>query len=155
MRCTKFFMVLAAIPVISTIWAQDGNQQLLTRPPVLRLSLKQAVQLALAPEGNTRVKLAEEDLKQAGLRSEESRAALLPDFEGYVEYQNETTNLAAFGFNFQNVFSSLPIAAPSIRTFVGPFSVLDARVSVNQTVFDFSAIRRYEASKVAIEATKA
>ncbi len=144
---TRFFLaVIAVFPAFA---------QLQTRPPVLQLSLKQAVQLALAPEGSTRVKLAEEDLKQATERANESRAALLPDVEGYVEYQNETADLAAYGFNFQNVFSSLPIPAPSIRTFVGPFSVLDARVSVNQTVFDFSAIRRYQASKVAIEATKA
>ncbi len=148
---TKLIFFIAAAPLL----AQEADLQLLTRPPVLQLSLKQAVQLALAPEGNTRVKLAEEDLKQAAERANESRAALLPDFEGYVEYQNETADLAAYGFNFQNVFSSLPIPAPSIRTFVGPFRVLDARASVNQTVFDFSAIRRYQASKVAIEATKA
>ncbi len=145
-RTKLFFAIIAAFPALA---------QLQTRPPVLQLSLKQAVQLALAPEGNTRVKLAEEDLRQASDRASESRAALLPDFEGYVQYQNETNNLQAFGFNFQNVFSSLPIPAPSIRTFVGPFGVLDARASVNQTLFDFSAIRRYQASKVAIEATKA
>ncbi len=37
--------------------------QLQTRPPVLQLSMKQAVELALAPEGSTRVKLAEEILE--------------------------------------------------------------------------------------------
>src|SRR5208337_3808393 len=68
---------------------------------------------------------------------------------------NETNNLQAFGFNFQNVFKAIPGPPVTILTFVGPFSVLDARASVNQTVFDFSAIRRYQASKVAIEATKA
>src|SRR5271157_2590228 len=119
----KLLLVLAAA---SPLLAQDGDQQLLTRPPVLQLTLKQAVQLALAPEGNTRVKLAEEDLKQAELRSTESRAALLPDFEGYVQYQNETNNLQAFGFNFQNVFKAIPGPPVTILTFVGPFSVLDA-----------------------------
>jgi outer membrane protein len=144
---TKFLLFLAVVPLL----AQGPDQQLLTRPPVLQLSLKQAVQLALAPEGNTRVKLAEEDLKQAVERSGESRAALLPDFEGYVQYQNETANLAAYGFSF----SHIPIPGFSIPTFVGPFGVLDARATVDQAVFDFSAIRRYQASKVAIEATKA
>jgi outer membrane protein len=145
---TKFLLALAvAVPLL----AQSGDQQLITRPAVLSLTLRQAVQLALAPEGSTRVKLAEEDLKQAESRSDESRAALLPDFEGYVEYQNETVNLAAYGFNFTHI----PIPGFSIPSFVGPFGVLDARASVNQTVFDFSAIRRYQASKVAIEATKA
>lgn len=144
---TKFLLFLAAAPLL----AQDGNQQLLTRPPVLQLSIKQAVQLALAPEGNTRVKLAEEALKQAESRAGQSRAALLPDFEGSLQYQNETTNLKAFGIDFPKI----PIPGFVIPTFVGPYSVLDARASVDQTVFDFSTIRRYQASKVAIEATKA
>ncbi len=66
----------------------------------MQLSLKQAVELALAPEGNTRVRLALEDLKQAESRANEARAALLPDLESYVQYQNETNNMKAFGFNF-------------------------------------------------------
>ncbi len=143
MQTTKFLVAMAAV--------LPAFGQLQTRPPILQLSLKQAVQLALAPEGSTRVKLAEEDLKQAESRADESRAALLPDFEGYLQYQNETANLKAFGFDFPKV----PIPGFVIPTFVGPFSVLDARATVNQTVFDFSAIRRYQASRVAIEATKA
>jgi outer membrane protein len=145
---TKLLLLLAGS---TALLAQDGDQQLLTRPPILKLTLKQAVQLALAPEGSTRVKLAEEDLKQAESRADESRAALLPDFEGYVQYENQTTNLAAYGLTFPKI----PIPGFTIPTFVGPYGVLDARASVNQTVFDFSAIRRYQASKVAIEATKA
>jgi outer membrane protein len=143
--------LLLILSVAASLLAQDGDQQLLTRPPVLQLTLKHAVELALTPEGSTRVKLAEEDLKQAESRSGESRAALLPDFEGSLEYQNETTNLKAFGLTFPHI----PIPGFVIPTFVGPYGVLDARASVNQSVFDFSAIRRYQASKVAIEATKA
>jgi outer membrane protein len=148
MPATKLILFIAVAPLL----AQDAGQQLLTRPSVLQLSLKQAVQLALAPEGNTRVKLAEEDLKQAVERADESRAALLPDLEGSLQYQNETTNLRAFGIDFPKLPASFGFNIP---TFVGPYSVLDARATVNQTVFDFSSIRRYQASKVAIEATKA
>jgi len=39
----------------------------------LQLSLKQAVDLALAPDGNTRVKLAVESITQAEARSAEAR----------------------------------------------------------------------------------
>jgi outer membrane protein TolC len=128
--------------------------QLQSRPPVLQLGLKQAVEMALAPEGSTRVKLAEEALKEADARRLEARAALLPDLEGYIQDQSETNNLKAFGFNFSN-FSKVPIPGFSIPTFVGPFTVLDVRATVNQSVFDFSSIRRYQASKVAVEAVKA
>jgi len=68
-----------------------------------------------------------------------------------VQYQNETNNLEAFGFRILNT----PIAGFQIPSFVGPFGVFDMRASVNQSVFDFSAIRRYQASRVAIEAVKA
>ncbi|HEX4595672.1 MAG TPA: TolC family protein [Bryobacteraceae bacterium] len=125
--------------------------QLQSRPQVLQLSLKQAVEMALAPEGSTRVKLAEETLKQGEARRLEARAALLPDLEGYLQDQSETNNLKAYGFKFPTT----PIAGVSIPTFVGPFTVLDARATVNQSVFDFSSIRRYQASKVAVEAIKA
>ena len=144
MPAAKFLIAIAAVfPALA---------QLQTRPPVLQLTLKQAVQLALAPEGNTRVKLAEEDLKQAVERANESRAALLPDLEGSFQYQNETTNLKAFGIDFPKIPAFFGFTVP---TFVGPYSVLDTRASVNQTVFDFSAIRRYQASRVAIQATQA
>jgi outer membrane protein len=143
MRCVK---VAIAISMVSPLFAQFQS-----RPPVLQLSLKKAIEIALAPEGSTRVKLAEEALKQAAARADQARAALLPDFEGYIQDQNETNNLKAFGFQFPNV----PIPGFTIPTFVGPFNVFDVRASVNQTVFDFSTIRRYQASKVAVQATKA
>jgi outer membrane protein len=144
MPAAKFLIAIAAVfPALA---------QLQTRPPVLQLTLKQAVQLALAPEGNTRVKLAEEDLKQAVERANQSRAALLPDLEGSFQYQNETTNLKAFGIDFPKIPAFFGFTIP---TFVGPYSVLDTRASVNQTIFDFSAIRRYQASRVAIQATQA
>src|SRR5579872_2826377 len=132
--------------------------QLQNRPAVLQLSLKQAVELALAPEGNTRVRLALEDLKQAESRENEARGALLPDLESYVQYQNETNNIKAFGFNFSSLLPAgflppgLNISFPSL---LGPFNLFDARATVEQSLFDLSSIRRYQASKVAIEAVKA
>ncbi len=99
----------------------------------LELSLKRAVQLAISPEGSTRVQLSAEAYKQAQLRSLESRAALLPDLSSAFSAQNQTRNLAAFGIRL-----SSPIPGFSIPTFVGPFSTIDARVSATQSVFDFA-----------------
>jgi outer membrane protein TolC len=124
--------------------------QLQNRPPVLELTLKQAIEIALAPEGSTRVQLAEEALKQAHTREAQSRAALLPDFEGYLTEQNEVSNLRAVGLTFPSI-AALGFQVPSI---VGPFDVFDVRAQVNQTVFDLSTIRRYQASKVLVEAAK-
>jgi outer membrane protein len=124
---------------------------LFAQPAALQLSLKQAVDLALAPDGNTRVKLATETIRQAEARSAEARAALLPDIEGAVSEQNETSNLKAYGFSFLRI----PIPGLSISTFVGPFDVFDARINVTETVFDFSSIRGYQAARASVEAVKA
>jgi outer membrane protein TolC len=138
---------LAAIFVLVAM-ALPCFPQLQSRPPVLKLSMKQAVTIALAPEGNTRVQLAEEALKQAQSRAAQAKAALLPDFESYVSEQNLTRNLKALGINFP----SFP--GFSIPTLAGPFGVFDARGSVNQNIFDLASIRRYRASKLTIEATR-
>ncbi len=44
----------------------------------LELSLKQAIEMALAPDGNARVRLAQEAVRQAQSRSAQARAALAP-----------------------------------------------------------------------------
>ena len=120
----------------------------LTAAPV-ELSLKRAVQLAVSPEGNTRVQLSAEALKQAQSRSLESRAALLPDISGVYTEQNLTRNLAALGIHLTS-----PIPGFQLPQFVGPFTTLDARVSGTQSVFDISAYRRYQASKIAVSAAR-
>jgi len=117
---------------------------------VLQLSLKKAVEIATAPDGATRVKLAEEELRQAKLRADEARAALLPNLDGYLNYESETQNLKAFGLNLQLP----PILHFQIPTFVGPFDVMDARVEATQNIFDLSSILRYRSSRVQVSASK-
>jgi len=116
----------------------------------LELSLKRAVQLAISPEGSARVQLSLEALKQAQSRSGQTRAALLPDLSSAFSYSSQTRNLAAFGFK---IFT-IPIPGLNIPSFVGPFNVLDARVSATQAVFDFASWRRYQASKTQVTAAK-
>jgi len=149
MRCDKLLLFFLAAPLF--------GQQLQSRPPVLQLSLKQAVDIALAPEGNARVRLAEESLKQAEAQSGETLAALLPDVEGYFQYENETNNIKAFGFNFSSIIPAglFPPGALNFPSLLGPFGIVDVRATVNQSVLDFSSLRRYQASKVAIQAVKA
>jgi outer membrane protein len=115
----------------------------------LQLSLKRAIEIAASPEGNTNVQLSGEALKQAEARSTQSRAALLPDLSGSIGARNQTVNLAAMGIRF-----NVPIPGFSFPRLVGPFTTVDARVSVSQTVFDFPSIRRFQASKVGVAAAK-
>ena len=89
--------------------------------------------------------------KQAQSRSIETRAALLPNVDAAFSDQSRTENLAALGFN-PSIFSQLPLPNFSFPTFVGPFTTVDARVTGSQSVFDFSTIRRFQASKVGVSA---
>ena len=111
------------------------------------LSLKQAVEIALAPDGNTRVRLAALAVEQSKTRVALARGALLPNLEGTVGGQNFTRNLRAFGISFP---ANIPM--PSI---VGPITNFDARLSANMTVFDFSAWKRLDAARTGVAAAQA
>ncbi|HTP35792.1 MAG TPA: TolC family protein [Candidatus Acidoferrales bacterium] len=135
-----------ALMLSAAVWAAE-------KPAIngpLELSLKRAVAIAIAPEGSAKVQLSTEAEKQAESRSAEARAALLPDLSAAFSEQNMTRNLAAVGIQLQ-----LPVLGIQFPTFVGPFTVMDARVSGAQSVFDFSSIRRFQAAKVGITAAKA
>ncbi|RPI12244.1 MAG: TolC family protein [Acidobacteriales bacterium] len=119
----------------------------LAQPAVMRLGLKEAVDLALAPDGNARARLAAEMVRQAQARSAQARAALLPNLDASVAEQSQTRNLASFGIRI-----ALPIPGFTFPTFVGPFSTFDARISATQSILDFGSIRRYQASRMGIQA---
>jgi outer membrane protein len=143
----RLSLILLALAAMAATAAAQATVQ----PEVpVKLSVKQAVELALAPEGNTRVQLAGEGVRQARARSSQSRAALLPNFDSYVTDQSQTRNLAAMGISVQ-----VPIPGFTFPTFVGPFTTFDARVTANQSVFDFSSIRRFQASRAAVRASMA
>src|SRR5262249_113466 len=103
-----------------------------------------------SPEGNSNIQLSGEALKQAKDRSAEARAALLPDVESSFTDRSATTNLGALGITSV----ALPIPGFHFPTFVGPSTTVDARVTGWQAVFDFSSIRRFQASKLGVSAAK-
>jgi outer membrane protein TolC len=111
----------------------------------MRLALKDAVAIALAPEGNARVRLAEEMLSQAHARADEARAALLPNISASAGYQNLTRNLEALGLHF-----NLPIPGFTFPVLVGPFNVFDARAEVSEAILNLGSIRRYQATRSAV-----
>jgi outer membrane protein len=115
----------------------------------LPLSMKRAVEIALAPDGSTRAALAQESIQQAQDRVAQAKAAFLPNLDTSVQDRRETTNLKAFGFSF-----NIPVPGFSIPSLVGPFSVLDARATAQQSVLNFSDVRRYQASKATLAAVK-
>jgi outer membrane protein TolC len=116
----------------------------------LQLSLKQAVEIALAPEGNTRIQLAQELIRQAETRRAQARGALLPTIESSVSEQSQTRNLAAFGIKI-----SLPFPGFQFPERVGPFNIFDVRATASQSILDLSSVRRFQASRAGVEAAQA
>ncbi|HSR66407.1 MAG TPA: TolC family protein [Acidobacteriota bacterium] len=110
----------------------------------LRLSLAEAVQMALAPQGNLRVEAARADLEAARARTDISRGALLPHLRALVDQRRLTRNLEALGLRDQGGNFRPP-------RLVGPFSTFDARAQIDQTVFDWSALKELQASEASAE----
>ena len=111
----------------------------------VELSLRRAVDMALAPDGNARVAIARQMVEEAKARSGQARADLLPNVDGAVSQSSQTRNLQAFGIQI-----SVPVPGFEQPRFVGPYDVFDARLSATQTIFNMSAIRRYQAARQGI-----
>ena len=142
----------AAIMLFIPFWFAAG-QSTRESPAVaqgtLELSLKHAVEIAVTPEGSAKVALAQQFVRQAEDRITEARAAFLPGIDGQIQEYNETVNLKAFGINF-----AVPVPGFSIPSIAGPFTVFDARATVQQSVFSYSDIRKYQASRMSLLAIR-
>lgn len=120
----------------------------------LELSLSRAVEIALAPQGSTRVALAGESIALAEERKTEAKQAFYPVVDGSMTSRSQTANLKSFGFNFN--FPTIPgIGSFSIPTFVGPFTVIDARASAQVPVIDFAMIARLKTSRSGLKGAQA
>ena len=130
-------------------WLFFGVAAIAVAADPLQLSLQRAVQIATAPEGSTQIQLAGEQVKIAEDREAQARAALLPNIDGTFTAQNMTRNLQAMGLRLQ-----APIPGFQFPTFVGPFTIVDARLTGTQSVLDFSSRRRLQASRTGVAAAK-
>lgn len=115
--------------------------------PKMALSLSKSIEIALAPDGNTRVQLAAEAVRQAQARKAEALSALLPNVDASWSARSFTQNLATFGIQIKVPGFNFP-------TFVGPVSVYDLRASGTQAVFNLSAIRKFQAAGAQAAATR-
>ena len=144
MKSTVTLFCILMLPAAAL--SQEGVGQ---RAP-LQLSLRRAVELALSPEGNPHIQLAQESVKQAQARSAQARGALLPDLAGSGGWQSTIRSLSAEGLDQ----IQLPFGIVLPR-YVGPFNVMDARATARQSIFDLSFIRRFQSSKAGVRASRA
>jgi len=143
MHRTMLPILLITAPLL-----RSADPDLAPRQP-LSLSLKRAVELATSPEGNTNIQLEQEEVRVARARAAESRASLLPNVESYAQQSSLIRSLASLGA--EAVKLPFNIHLPSAA---GPYDVTDVRATASQSVFDFSSLRRWQAARNVVGATK-
>jgi outer membrane protein TolC len=102
-----------------------------------KLGLREAIQRGLAYNlGQTG---ATQALRQAEGQNKAALSGLLPNINGTVTEDVQTTDLKALGFRF-----NFPgFAIPQV---IGPFNYIDFRAHLTQSVFDYAAINNYRAA---------
>lgn len=116
-----------------------------TSPAVSSLGLEQAIALAL--HNNLATLLAAERESEARGLQKEALSGLLPNISGTAYQASLTENLAALGFTGAKFpgFTS---------TFIGPFKNFDARARFQQTIFNLSTWRNYQAGRAGVRAAQ-
>ncbi len=111
------------------------------QPGVMKLTLADTISRAL--ERNLAIVLSQQGVEAARGDKWLAQSGILPDLSAELTESRQTLNLASFG-----------LSVPGIPLFVPPFNVLDARVSVTQTVFDLSAFDHARAGSENLTAAK-
>jgi outer membrane protein TolC len=113
--------------------AAEPPPQLPPELPVLKLSLQDALEAAL--DKNPNVRLYKARIEAARGASRTQLGALLPNLAGSSKFTNQTFFLGTIG------------GAP-VRT--QPFDIADARGTLSQSLFSWSLIERWRASRAAL-----
>src|SRR6202521_2905503 len=110
-----------------------------------KLGLREAIQRGLAYNlGQTG---ATQALRQAQGQSKVALSSLLPNINGTINENVQTTDLRAEGFR-------LTFPGFSIPAVIGPFNYIDLRAHLSQTVLDLTAINNYRAANDVAKANR-
>lgn len=108
----------------------------------LPLSLTDAIERGL--QHNLGVILGEQGRATAEASRRRVLSELLPRLGGRLGENIQKVNLAAFGFS----------GFPGVPELIGPFSIVDARVTASQPLVDLRALRNYRAADQQVEAVR-
>ena len=110
-----------------------------------KLGLREAIQRGLAY--NLGQSGATQALRQAEGQRKSSLSNLLPNLNGTVNENVQTTDLRAEGFRFTFPGFSIP-------SVIGPFNYMDLRAHLSQSVFDLAAINNFRAASDVAKANR-
>ncbi|HKP00170.1 MAG TPA: TolC family protein, partial [Nitrospiraceae bacterium] len=131
-RVTGAFLV-AGLLCAGHSQAAESSPQSPPELPVLKLSLKDAVEAAL--DRNPTVRLYKERIEAARGASMTQLGTLLPNLASSAKYSNQTFYRGTIG------------GSP---TRSDPFDIADARGTLSQSLFSWSLIERWRASRAAL-----
>lgn len=136
-----FFFLTLLLP--SALRAQEKSTVANTPSGAVRLTLEQAVVLAL--KQNPTVQIALLQAAQSEQDKNVARANLLPQAELSVSDSARR----------QNLETGIGLRFPGFPQHAGPFQVFSAGTNLSAPIFDLTLWRRYQASKYALEASRA
>jgi outer membrane protein TolC len=118
----------------------------------LKLSLQEAVRLALLPTGQARLQLASEAEKVAESRVQQTRAATALHMDAGISDRVLRFDLRSIGIDIPEV--SPFVANVEFPSVVGPFTVLDSRIRASKSVVNRSAARQVQAARESVESAR-
>ena len=124
---------MIATLVAAPLMAQQSD------PPLIRLSISQAVELAC--DSALPVVVSGLEVDRARARLTQARSTLLPSLDGATGWTRQTAVPAAQG-----------MALPGIPEKLGPFNVYEARAAVSQTLLDASSIYKIRSNQRSVSA---
>jgi outer membrane protein len=120
-----------------------AGQLLAQAPPPLKLTLRDAIALAL--KQNPQVILANLGVSQSQQDRALARAAMLPQIKGQVSETLDRSNLEAL----------IGLRIPGFAQHSGPFRYEQVGTSFDAPVFDLTLWRRYRASQFSVDSSRA
>ena len=116
--------------------------------PPLSLTLRDAVRLALAPQGNLDLDVADQSVAAAQARLGLSQAMSKPNVYFSFNAVDERLSLDAVGLQ------SINEPGLTFPRAVGPFDLLESRINIGQSLFDLESMHRKEAARSGIAAAQ-
>ena len=145
---TKTSLTLLGLLCTVSGAAQEANSSSAT----LALTMKEAIEAALSPQGSVAVQLAEESVRIAESYLQQSDAMRMPTVDGYLSPQNRSINLDAVGVRLNDDAEAAGITLPRS---VGPFTTTDVRLRARYDLLNLGVKRAIQAASTQVSAAEA
>jgi outer membrane protein TolC len=118
----------------------------------LKLSLQEAIRLALLPAGQAKLQLVAEAERMAQSQLQQVRSAIALHVDGDLSDRVLRFDLRSIGVDLPQV--SPFVANVELPNVVGPFTVMDAEVRLTKSVLNRSVAHQVQAARESLESVK-